>query len=68
MSDKNTIQKSYFELTEVEHEAIAQRAVIQAISRMHLKGVATVEVDKDGKRYLRYPDGKLVLIEDKYQH
>lgn len=68
MSEQNTVQKSYFELTEVEHEAIAQRAVEQSIERMHLKGVATVEVDKNGKRYLRYKNGKLVLIEDKYQH
>jgi hypothetical protein len=65
MNDKSTVQKSYFELTEAEHEAIAQRAVKQAIERMHLSGIATVEVDKDGKRYLRYPDGKLVLIERK---
>lgn len=63
MSDPNQQhKKSYFELTREEHEKIAQDAVQKAIEKMHSQGVATVEVDKDGKQYLRHPDGSLTPI------
>ncbi len=54
-------KKSYFDLTPEEHEAIAQKAVREAIADMHAAGIATVEVI-DGKRYLRHPDGSLTEI------
>lgn len=63
MSDSNQQHKnSYFNLTREEHEKIAQSAVQKAIEKMHSQGVATVEVDKDGKQHLRHPDGSLTPI------
>lgn len=64
MDNKNTLKKSFSDLTRFEREAIAQRAVQQAISRMHAKGISTVEVDETGKRYLHHPNGTLTPIED----
>lgn len=55
--DKNTSGKSFSELTRAEREALAIQAVKNAIARMHSKGIATVEVDDDGKLYLHHPDG-----------
>lgn len=67
MSDLNQQYKnSYFKLTREEHEKIAQSAVQKAIEKMHSQGVATVEVDKDGKQHLRHPDGRLTPINYKY--
>lgn len=63
MSDSNQQDKNnYFKLTRDEHEKIAQTAVQKAIEKMHSHGVASVEVDKDGKQYLRHPDGSLTAI------
>lgn len=54
-------QKSYFELTREEKEALAKEAAQNAVSKMHAQGVASVHVI-DGKQYLHHPDGKVTQI------
>ncbi len=61
--DTEAIQKKKIsEMTTEEMDAIAQESVQNAINEMHARGIATVEVDSDGKQYLRHPDGRLTPI------
>ncbi|MBW4512184.1 MAG: hypothetical protein KME64_37680 [Scytonematopsis contorta HA4267-MV1] len=57
-------QNNYFDLTGKEHEELVQEAVKEVIAKMHVQGVATVEVDEKGKLYLRHSDGSLTPIDD----
>lgn len=64
MNNYNEIsQKSLEELTPTQRGLLAQKAVQDAIARMHSSGIATVEVDEAGKLYHRHPDGRLTPIE-----
>ncbi|MDJ0696924.1 hypothetical protein [Mastigocoleus sp. MO_188.B34] len=55
-------KKELSEMTIEERNILAQEGVQNAINDMHAHGVATVEVDSNGKRYLRHPDSQLIPI------
>lgn len=64
MSNNNKLpKKSLEELTPEEIGFLAQKAVENAIARMHSKGIPTVEVDQQGVLYHRHPNGCLTPIE-----
>jgi hypothetical protein len=68
VKNKNSDDTKQLELsntTPQELESIAQQAVKDAIKRMHQNGISTVEVDNDGTRYLRHPNGTRTLTSDK---